>query len=250
MSILSYLNNSYRQTYPFIQQIPFGNFFIESVRIGLKQKAEHLYLTRLDVQPEQCIIGLSTQSGLIGQMQYSDQNLWMSIDNEYAFGFVKLRVKPQTSIHFHGRLQLNKDTFTCPVDIGGTKKITSGLQTVQITDSLQILVKGNLQVSQTVLNYTDNNESDSSVVYSNPVYIRRSKDVSSDFASLPMEDGKYIGTVNGLTVSQLYLIGTDCVTIQNPIPVNDTVYVMYVNSQSCFPACAETSAQDSFSDSQ
>ena len=258
MGFVTAENSARTDTYPFTTQVPFGNYFIQSIKLVLKKVHTQPVLSILTAREGQCSATLTAGNTVLATVQY-EGNLWMTFDTQHAFGFIKLRVRPSAVINFSGILPLNRLTYNYAFDNGGMKTIRANDTQYPVGDTLDINVSGALYASNMYIQPVQTSDSDVSNSTSDAyMYIRRINDTLYDFIQTPTQanqqvyidlgTGKYINSVNGTNIQSLNIVsGCSEIRVQDPVLAGDNVYIMYVTSATGFPTCAQ---QDNGSDSQ
>lgn len=173
----------------------------------------------------------------------------MTFNTEYAFGFIKLRVRPSAVLNFSGSLPLHKLTYTEPVCNGGLTYVTANNKVSGIQDTLNITVTGVLQVTQAAASTGTIPEK---YLKARPtIYIRRIDDDLYDLIQSPLatnsgayiqtETGKYVQSVNGVNAKHLVLGSSDPrIKVTGPVMTDDDrVAVIFVESDKGFPTCSQ-----------
>lgn len=156
MSFVTTETSARTDTYPFTCQVPFGNYFIQSIKLALKDVQQQPSLNILTAKQGQCSITLMSSSVVLATVQYAG-NLWMTFDTTHAFGFVKLRVRPSHTINFSGKLPLHPLTYTYRYNNDGITSIQANDDVKPVGDTLNITVIGSLQLDKTQLSFTNSN---------------------------------------------------------------------------------------------
>ena len=257
MGFVTVENSARTDTYPFTTQVPFGNYFIQSIKLVLKELNLQPVLSILTAREGQCSATLMAGSTVLAAVQYTG-NLWMTFDTQHAFGFIKLRVRPSAVINFSGSLPLHRLTYNYAFDNGGMKTVRANDTQYPVGDTLDINVSGALYASNVFIQPVQTSDSDVSNSTSDAyMYIRRINDTLYDFIQTPSQanqqvytdlgTGKYINSVNGTNIQSLNIVsGCPQIQVHDPVRTGDNVYVLYVTSSVGFPTCAQ---QDNESDS-
>lgn len=154
MSFVTTETSARTDTYPFTCQVPFGNYFIQSIKLALKDVQQQPSLNILTAKQGQCSITLMSGSVVLATVQYAG-NLWMTFDTTHAFGFVKLRVRPSHTINFSGKLPLHPLTYTYSYNNKGITSIQANDDVKPVGDTLNITVLGSIQCDKDQLNFTN-----------------------------------------------------------------------------------------------
>ena len=153
MSFVTTETSARTDTYPFTCQVPFGNYFIQSIKLALKDVQQQPSLNILTAKQGQCSVTLMAGSVVLATVQYAG-NLWMTFDTAHAFGFVKLRVRPSHTINFSGKLPLHPLTYTYSYNNEGITSIQANDDVKPVGDTLNITVIGALQCDKDQLSFT------------------------------------------------------------------------------------------------
>lgn len=153
MSFVTTETSARTDTYPFTCQVPFGNYFIQSIKLALKDVQQQPSLNILTSKQGQCSITLMSGSVVLATVQYAG-NLWMTFDTAHAFGFVKLRVRPSHTINFSGKLPLHPLTYTYSYNNKGITSIQANDDVKPVGDTLNITVIGSIQCDKDQLSFT------------------------------------------------------------------------------------------------
>lgn len=253
MGFVTTENSARTDTYPFTCQVPFGNYFIESIKLVLKKLKTQPVLSLLVADQGQCSITLMSGNVILATVQYAG-NLWMTFDTQQAFGFIKLRVRPSAVINFSGSLPLHRLTYNYAFYNEGLQTIRANDTQKPVGDTLNVNISGALYADDMYIQpvQTSDAQVSSSDAY---IYIRRIDDTLYDFIDTPTQEnqqvqvdldtGAYISSVNGQTIQKLNIAsGSKSIQIQGPTQLADGVYVLYVASTSEFPTCAQQANSD------
>lgn len=153
MSFVTTETSARTDTYPFTCQVPFGNYFIQSIKLALKDVQQQPSLNILTAKQGQCSITLMAGSVVLATVQYAG-NLWMTFDTAHAFGFVKLRVRPSHTINFSGKLPLHPLTYTYSYNNEGITSIQANGDVKPVGDTLNITVIGSIYCDKDQLRFT------------------------------------------------------------------------------------------------
>lgn len=153
MSFVTTETSARTDTYPFTCQVPFGNYFIQSIKLALKDVQQQPSLNILTAKQGQCSITLMSGSVVLATVQYAG-NLWMTFDTAHAFGFVKLRVRPSHTINFSGKLPLHPLTYTYRYNNDGITSIQANDDVKPVGDTLNITVIGAIHCDKDQLSFT------------------------------------------------------------------------------------------------
>lgn len=153
MSFVTTETSARTDTYPFTCQVPFGNYFIQSIKLAFKDVQQQPSLNILTARQGQCSITLMAGFVVLATVQYAG-NLWMTFDTEHAFGFVKLRVRPSHTINFSGKLPLHPLTYTYSYNNEGITSIQANDDVKPVGDILNITVIGAIHCDKDQLSFT------------------------------------------------------------------------------------------------
>ena len=223
MSILN--NDSDLQQFPFTSYTPFPVGLIQNIQIVLKDSSQVPFVSTIGSSQGVFTIQLQTRDSYLGTFSYSG-SLWLTLNNQHVFGFVKLTTLPVESFNFSGKWYLRRPCYNYAVQLKGLQQVCFDELPMQSAQILDLQFTGDFAIQRS---------SDSAQVFN----IGRNADQTyGQYTQGGYSTQDCVTTIQGFQRKELIFQSSDSsIIVKNPVEAGTGVYIMYINTTEQFKNC-------------
>lgn len=213
--------------YPFLHKVPFPQGCIADIKIALKNTNQTPYITAINSAKDFFSIQIQTKNKYIGTFLYAG-DLWITVNNNNAFGFILLNITPTNVFSYTGKWYLERCCYTFPVQLQGIKKVFFNGLSLNQQQILNLNFAGDITIR-------DNSDSKSAIIN-----IGRDANAHEDYTTTNNQPTTFIKSIRGIKADSVIFQSSDSTIEVSPIlEKKRSTYVLYINTKSPFPACPQ-----------